>query len=341
MGKFLFGLVLAAGAMWWALQGQPIADVWGRILAADWWLLGLVGVIFTLQQVLRSHRQMRIVRSTLPEHKFSTSFYILCISFFFINILPLRMGEIMRPVLLLDKEDMPMGSGLAVVFVERIIDLISAMVMAILVLALAEIPILEGSAIADMRARSIWLLPFLFAGLFLPIFATKFFRRLINQDWMPAKILGLINPFLHQLDTLRSTGQLGWVLFETVIIWVVSTAMYGLAAVAFGIAGIGFLEGMGILAFTMIGMAAPSAPGFAGTYEASYVGGLVFFGSTDAGANFATALCFHWWIFIVQSASAIIWMMIDGTSFGTLWNKLNAKRSASEDSSNQKTDIGV
>ena len=106
--------------------------------------------------------------------------------------------------------------------------------------------------------------------------------------------------------------------------------MYGLAAVAFGIDGIGFLEGMGILAFTMIGMAAPSAPGFAGTYEASYVGGLVFFGSTDAGANFATALCFHWWIFIVQSASAIIWMVVDGTSFGVLWTKLNAKRTPDE-----------
>lgn len=326
MSKFLFGLILAVGAMWWALQGQPIGDVWSRIVNANWWLLGGVGIIFTIQQILRAHRQMRIVRGTLPEHKFSTSFYILCISFFFINILPLRMGEIMRPVLLLDKENMPMGSGLAVVFVERIIDLISAMVMAILVLALADIPILEGSSIANMRARSLWLLPLLFMGLFVPIFATNFFRRLIDKSWMPAKILGLLNPFLHQLDTLRSTGQLGWVLFETVIIWVISTAMYGLAAVAFGIVGIGFLEGMGILAFTMIGMAAPSAPGFAGTYEASYVGGLVFFGSTDAGANFATALCFHWWIFIVQSASALLWMMVDGTSFSSLWQKLNAKR---------------
>ena len=103
------------------------------------------------------------------------------------------MGEIMRPVLLLDK-DMPMGSGLAVVFVERIIDLISAMVMAVLVLALADIPILEGSAIADIRSRSIWLLPFLFAGLFVPIFATDFFRTLINQTWMPDKGSGTDQP---------------------------------------------------------------------------------------------------------------------------------------------------
>ena len=325
MTKFVFGLFLAIGAMWWALQGQPIAGVWTRIIEADWWLLGGVGVIFTIQQVLRSHRQMRIVRGTLPNHKFSTSFYILCISFFFINILPLRMGELMRPVLLLDKENMPMGSGLAVVFVERIIDLISAMVMAILVLALADIPILEGSWVSDVRARSLWLLPILFIGLFLPIFATSFFRQLVQRPWMPTKLLGLMEPFLLQLDKLRSTGQLGWILGETVIIWIISTAMYGLAATAFGIEGIGFLEGMGILAFTMIGMAAPSAPGFAGTYEASYVGGLVFFGSMDAGANFANALCFHWWIFIVQSASALIWMLVDGTSFIDLWGKLHQK----------------
>ena len=88
-------------------------------------------------------------------------------------------------------------------------------------------------------------------------------------------------------------------------------------ASSFGIS-LNYIDGIGILGFTMIGMAAPNAPGFAGTYEASYVGGLVFFGSTDDGANFATALCFHWWIFIVQSISALIWMMVDGTSFGDL-----------------------
>ena len=65
-------------------------------------------------------------------------------------------------------------------------------------------------------------------------------------------------------------------MLETVIIWIVSATMYGLAALAFGITTIHFIRRMGILAFTMIGMAAPGAPGFAGTYEASFVGGLVF-----------------------------------------------------------------
>ena len=251
-----------------------------------------------------------------------TSFYVLCISFFFINLLPLRMGEFMRPILLLEKEDMPIGSGLAVVFVERIIDLISAMVMAILVLALADIPILEDSWIADIRSRALWFLPFLFGGLFIPIFASGW---LLKNNWVPERVQRVIKPFLFQLDQLKSTGHLWWILFETVIIWIISSTMYGLAALAFGITTIHFIEGMGILAFTMIGMAAPGAPGFAGTYEASFVGGLVFFGSDNPDANFATALSFHWWIFVVQASSAIIWMTVDGTSFSELWTKLQSR----------------
>lgn len=324
MGKFLFGLILAAGAMWWALQGQPLGEVWSQIIDANWWLLLGVGVIFTFQQILRSHRQMRIIRSTVPNHTFQSSFYILCISFFFINILPLRMGEFMRPVLLLNKEKMPIGSGLAVVFVERIIDLMSAMIMAVLVLALADIPILDDSWVGDIRARAIWLLPVLLMGLMLPMWFSNNLQHLVEHPRIPSKLRQVITPFFHQLSKLHDTGELRWILLETTIIWIVSATMYGMAALAFGITTIHFIEGMGILAFTMIGMAAPSAPGFAGTYEASFVGGLVFFGSDNPAANFATALCFHWWIFIVQSASAVIWMGLEGTSFRDLWRQLQS-----------------
>ena len=233
----------------------------------------------------------------------------------------------MRPVLLLDKEDMPMGSGLAVVFVERIIDLISAMVMAVLVLALADIPILEGSAIADIRSRSVWLLPILLAGLFVPIFATTF--GLINQTWMPDKILGLINPFLHQLDTLRSTNQLSLGAPKQSSSGSF-TAMYGLAAEAFGISGIGFLEGMGILAFTMIGMAAPVLQGLQEPMKPPMSVDWYFW-FIDAGANFAPHSVFTGGFSSSSPSRLWIWMVVDGTSFGDLWKKLNAKRTSSEE----------
>ena len=66
-----------------------------------------------------------------------------------------------------------------------------------------------------------------------------------------------------------------------------------------------YVEGVGLLGFTMLGMAAPNAPGFAGTYEASFLAGLQVMGIPDQTRNFAFAFGFHWWVYIVQSISAL------------------------------------
>ena len=110
------------------------------------------------------------------------------------------------------------------------------------------------------------------------------------------------------------------------IIWLLTGGMYLLTAWAFSVDVIGFLESIGLLAFTMLGMAVPSAPGFAGTYEAACVAGLEVFGSKDASLNFAFALTFHWWIHIVQSASALFFLYRDGTSISELWRKIKEHR---------------
>ena len=60
--------------------------------------------------------------------------------------------------------------------------------------------------------------------------------------------------------------------------------------------------------FTMIGMAPPGAPGFAGSYEAAFVVGLQVFGNANANLNFAMAFGFHWWIYAVQSSTGIYYL---------------------------------
>ena len=95
--------------------------------------------------------------------------------------------------------------------------------------------------------------------------------------------------------------------------------MYPALARAFGIEqAIGFGEGVGVLSITMLGMAVPAAPGFAGTYEAFVRGGLALFGvaGNDGSVNLdaiavAYALTMHWWIFVVQASTAVFFLMVD------------------------------
>ncbi|MEC7946122.1 MAG: hypothetical protein VX265_01060, partial [Myxococcota bacterium] len=105
----------------------------------------------------------------------------------------------------------------------------------------------------------------------------------------------------------------------TGLTWALTGLMYPALARAFGIGGlIGFGEGVGVLSITMLGMAVPAAPGFAGTYEAFVRGALALFGvSGIAGtANLdavavAFALTMHWWIFLVQASTAVFFLAVD------------------------------
>jgi uncharacterized protein (TIRG00374 family) len=332
--KVFIGLLIAALSMFWATKDQSFSAIYQEIAKANHWLILLVGVIFMFQQALRSHRQMMMVRSQLPNHTFMSSFHILCVSFFFINTLPLRMGEVVRPILFFEKEDLPFGAASAIVFLERIIDLISALLMLFIVLGFANIPIDKTPWLAQARTSLVYSLPVISFLAISPFFFHKWLNSLVTSSWFPKRLKPFSHSFLAQIQSYKKKAIL-FILFETLVIWLFTTGMYLVAAWAFSVNPIGFLESIGLLAFTMLGMAVPSAPGFAGTYEAAFVAGLEVFGSDNATRNIAFALTFHWWIHIVQSSSALFFLYRDGTSISDLWQKIKEHRQSAGSVSNQ------
>ena len=98
-------------------------------------------------------------------------------------------------------------------------------------------------------------------------------------------------------------------------------------ASSFGIA-LNYIDGIGILGFTMIGMAAPNAPGFAGTYEASFMAGLHILGFTQESRNFAFAFGFHWWVYFTQSLSALYFLATERISFSQTLRQMRVNSKA-------------
>jgi uncharacterized membrane protein YbhN (UPF0104 family) len=102
--------------------------------------------------------------------------------------------------------------------------------------------------------------------------------------------------------------------------------MYLPLARAFGVGHlIGYGEGIGILCVTMLGMIVPSAPGFAGTYEAFFRAALALFGVSGEGLDgvaVAMALTFHWWQYGVQSCTALYFLAVDRIDLGRLLVRL-------------------
>lgn len=333
------GLAVAGLALALALWGVPLDEVGAAIASARWPGLFAVAAIFLGQQGLRALRQKLILDAAAAPLPYRDHLSILCVGFLAINTLPGRIGEVVRPLLLLERHGLPMGAGFALVFVERSLDLFATLCMIAAAATLLPPPpglldLAPGSAEAIQAARRVaWLaLPALVLGFGAVLLggrrALSLLLPLINRGparWssLLGRLIGFVQNFLDGLQGLRRPALLVQVLGLTAFTWVASIWMFPLAAWSFGFGSlIGYAEGVGLLAVSMLGGVIPGAPGGVGTYEAALRGGLMLYGvsgpqsvpegvaSLDAAAV-AFALTLHWWVYLVQASTAIWFLVVD------------------------------
>lgn len=333
------GLVVGAVALIVALWGVPFTAVLDALSSADPIWLVPAAAVFLVQQTLRALRQWVILSALHPEHTFRRSLSVLCIGFFFVNTLPARLGEVVRPMLLSERDGIPLGSGAAMVVVERAVDLVAMGVMVSVLAWVVPVPgslgeLVPGIDLIGFARRIVGgvvpivvvsLLALIFAGRPLLHAISRATQRLDGTRLAPlrAAALRFAGPFVDGVAAVGSVGRLSSILALTAVAWSLTGLLYPAIAHATGVGHlIDYSAGMGILGVTMLGMALPAAPGFAGTYEAAVRAALSLYGvagpdslvpggpSLDAIAV-AFALVVHSWIHIVQSATAVWFLVVD------------------------------
>ncbi len=328
----LLGLAVGGLALAVAARGVPVQALGDALRGARPGWLAVPAALFLLQQLLRAWRQALLVRASAPEHRVRDSLSVLCVSFLFINTLPARMGEGLRPLLLAERAGLSLGAGLSVVLVERAVDL-GAMcalvgvavwtadpgVVAALGLPPATLTLARAAAVLGGAGAWTGLVAAVVLG---PGLAAR----------VPAEPTGgplrrwagrLARGVGEGLGALRSGRRFAGVAALTALTWGVTGLMYPALARAFSApAPAGWVEGLGLLGWTMLGTALPAAPGFAGTYEAALRAGLAWIGlagplpaypggpSEDAVA-LAMALTLHWGVYGVQAATAVFFLGAD------------------------------
>lgn len=339
MTKVLVGLLVGAVALGLALWGVPLSEVGEALQQLELFWLVPVALIFLIQQTIRALRQLVILRAHHPSHTFRSSLAVLCIGFFFVNTLPARLGEVVRPLLLSQRESIPLGAGVAMVVVERAFDLVAMGVMVSVLAWLVPAPealtalapgidlvrfgrTMVGVAVPGVVVALIALLLLgqRVVGLLARLSAPLAHGRL---GTLRGLVLGFAGHFVEGVEAVRQPRRLATIFALTASTWLLTGLMYPALARGLGIGDlIDYSAGMGLLGVTMLGMALPAAPGFAGTYEAAVRAGLALYGvvgsapieaggpSLDATAV-AYALVMHWWLHITQSATAIYFLVRD------------------------------
>jgi len=204
------------------------------------------------------------------------------------NVLPFRMGELLRVDYLARHGDVPRPACLAVVGVERLLD-----VFTVLVLFLAVTPALVGRV---PLGRSLPLVASCIAAAVLAaVLASRRASRLTDLTRRATRVLGSrvsavaakrMGQFAGGLAALSSTREVLLVIVLSFAYWSTSLASVQLWLWAFDL-HLPWYAPVVILGFTAFGTAMPSSPAFIGTYHYFAAAGVSFF-----GVDHATALSF-------------------------------------------------
>jgi uncharacterized protein (TIRG00374 family) len=282
--KVIAGLALSALLVWLSIRGiefRGVMDGFRTIRCG--YLLPAVAAMF-LMQLLRSIRWGVILRPIEKVDQLSL-FSVTSVGFLAIIAIPARLGELARPYLITKKSHIPMSSALGTIFVERVLDSLTVLIIAVVALFFTALP--------PWLVRSSVLFLLVTLGLFAVMVRIMVRREatlrilapLIGR--LPARYAGTVNRMIdHFIEGFRivvDPALLLLVSFLSIVIWLVDVLAIYLLFLAFGL-HLPVAAAFVLMIILIIGIAIPTAPGFIGNWHYFCILGLGLFGipKTDA-----------------------------------------------------------
>ncbi len=219
-------------------------------------------------------------------------FPVLTIGYMANNILPLRLGELVRAYFLGEQEDVSKVSALGSIAAERIFDGLSLLLF-LVVLAAASPP---APWVRNIEAIMALLFIGALAVVLVAMARPQQLERLVStlERRLPTRFhgrfAGLSTRFLGGLQSLRQPTQFAKVLVVSLAIWVCESVMAFVLARSFSL-GLGLTPYMMATAAANLAISLPSSSGGIGPFEFFAAKSLQLFGtSPEAATAFSIAL---------------------------------------------------
>ena len=286
--QLVVSLGVSALCLWLVFRHVDFDLMMQQVRGADHRYTALFAIATVVIQICRIYRWDVLIR---PFTRISTSalFRISSIGLMAITVLPLRLGEFVRPYLLKKESGAPMSSGLGSIVVERVID-----GLLVTVLFFAMTMYLDKQYTIPLVVKTSALVAFgIFGGAALVIVLA-----LVTHGWVPrivarignpisekltTRLLGMLAAFIEGLRSLPNARALISVVAWTVIYWVINGLGLWWMMRAFGW-HTPVASGFMLVSILVVGIMIPAGPGFLGTFHAALLAGLSIFGIGETGA---------------------------------------------------------
>lgn len=335
-GKFALSILITF-ALWYALHrgGLKIVPEGGDFRQVRWWVLPSYVVILVVMTWYRSVRWRFLLRSMTEVPK-KRLFAVSCIGFAAILILPFRIGEIVRPLLIRTPprrrtpgaRPITLTAATSSVVAERIIDGLYLSVVLALALWLVDTvhPLPDRVVGLHISVADVRLSGFSMLGLFTLAFATIavfYFAR----SWAHAatfavvgkvstklaeKLAGIFENFADGLHVLGHAGDAFGFFVETSLYWGLN--VLGVWLMAWG-CGVVHLDGsaptfgeacalVGMLGCTIL---IPGPPGMVGVFQAGLYAAMTMYYPTSVVTGPGAAF-----VFILYALQVVVSLLAGG-----------------------------
>ena len=310
----------------WVFAAPPGGRARVRGIAWGWVLPYLVAFLFIhVARILRFGVLLRpLARLSLWRLSVVSS-----VGYMAIILLPLRLGEFVRPYLVTE-DGVSFSGALGACVVERVLDGLAVCALlfgSVFLVAAAGVSIPPGVWIAGSMAAGVFastLLVLLLARWRRP--ATLAILRRMGEPLskpLTDKVLSLVDGFLDGLDALPNRRLIVGLFLLTGVYWAANVAAHWFLMQAAGVVGpdghdLGLVEAAAVMSVLAIGIILPAGPGFAGNFEAAARLGLGIFVTTEVlltrGA--AWTLMLHSATLLLQTGVGFAFLMTGQVSLG-------------------------
>lgn len=303
MSKKLAGLLLGLGisalAIWWAFRDVDLRSLPGFLASANRSTLLLAVIVATATFPIRALRWRLLLRSedgTMPS--WHAAWHATAIGFMANNVLPFRLGEVVRGVAVSRLGRTSVPAALASIAVERVFDALAVVALFAIILSTNTLPTefaISGRPAGDLvrmvALAGLGALAMAVIAALNPERTIGLIRALIPWKTLAEKLAGVFEGFAHGLRVLHDPKRVALAAIGSLVLWSVNAWSFGLAFQAFGLPG-GPAESVLLQTFVVFAVAVPSSPGFIGVIEsAMQLAGNVI--GVPKAASLAAALTYH------------------------------------------------
>ncbi|MGE0449113.1 MAG: lysylphosphatidylglycerol synthase transmembrane domain-containing protein [Vicinamibacterales bacterium] len=291
--RALIVLALGAALLVLFLYNVDLRGVAQQIVhARPGWLLFSVGTM-VVNLAIRAWRWQYLLEP-LGRPAFSSSFRATAVGFAASTVLPARAGEVIRPYFLARQERISATGAFATIILERVLDVITVLVLLVTYVVLAAPPVTEANRVAFEAVKwtaltaaggAVAALVVLFLLASHPGRLAEMLTRL--EAVLPSSLAGLLarvaEKFALGLGVIRRPSRLLVALALSFPLWLSIAAGIWAVAVAFRLA-VGFVGSFLVIALLVVGVAVPT-PGAVGGFHAAFrFAATTFFGAPDDAA---------------------------------------------------------